>query len=707
VLSITFLSAANTVRPLSLETVSALNQQGKPKQALEILSKITDPPSVLIPPLINLKARLYLLTKDIVTAAAVLRSFVDTNKLKESGQLKACEILAGIEFKEKNYKKCAILIESLLNMFPHHRNRYELKFMMAEALSKEGQNDKSLQAFLELGESRLQKLPARLAYEKLFKLFVNDGFPPNLQLSEKIRWGYLLLRKREYSKVLDVITPLINSLAKTNYSKAEIFEIYKLGGNAELARGNGWWAAHLFKNAAKYAPTDTKNAEVILLAGDSMYRLAQYERASKHYKNVLNNHNKISSAAKAAYGLANIAKQDNKPSDVITYYKQIISSWPDSWFANKVAWELGLEYYRQKKFKVAADSFRTFTEVASGDRLIPAASYWHAKSLSHLNSPEATRQALKSVLHWPTPGIYHLSAAHYLSEKGASFPKGLPLKDFDKRKNHIDSLRTFVPGRPSENWVDPEEGIDELDIERISLLKMYNFTELLIDELERLVYLKKNNTVLRNNLAWAYNVASDYPGAIEQGERMIQSTVPFAKLDKGRLFDKLFPLPDSLPFRKYSVQYDVEPFLTYSIAREESHFDKGLISWAGAKGLMQIMNPTGRWIAPKIGITKFEPELLYKEDINIKAGCWYLDHLLKKFSDYPNKTILAMASYNGGPGNMGKWLKKLPDKKQFCMAEFMEEWPLEETRNYVRKVGRSIICYELLNKSDAGSSTGK
>ena len=76
----------------------------------------------------------------------------------------------------------------------------------------------------------------------------------------------------------------------------------------------------------------------------------------------------------------------------------------------------------------------------------------------------------------------------------------------------------------------------------------------------------------------------------------------------------------------------------------------------------------------------------------------YIDHLLKKFSTYPNKSILAIASYNGGPGNMGKWLKKLQNKKKFCLAEFMEEWPLEETRNYVRKVSRSIICYELLHK---------
>ena len=53
----------------------------------------------------------------------------------------------------------------------------------------------------------------------------------------------------------------------------------------------------------------------------------------------------------------------------------------------------------------------------------------------------------------------------------------------------------------------------------------------------------------------------------------------------------------------------------------------------GAKGLMQIMDSTGEWIAEEIGNRIiFTPEMLFDErETNIRMGCWYLKNLEGEF----------------------------------------------------------------------------
>jgi soluble lytic murein transglycosylase len=61
-------------------------------------------------------------------------------------------------------------------------------------------------------------------------------------------------------------------------------------------------------------------------------------------------------------------------------------------------------------------------------------------------------------------------------------------------------------------------------------------------------------------------------------------------------------------------------------------------------------------------------------------GTWYLDHTHQQYS---NNSMLAIASYNAGPGNVAKWLQTIPKKDP---DEFVEEIPFDETKNYVRQV---------------------
>lgn len=133
--------------------------------------------------------------------------------------------------------------------------------------------------------------------------------------------------------------------------------------------------------------------------------------------------------------------------------------------------------------------------------------------------------------------------------------------------------------------------------------------------------------------------------------------------------------------------YITKEDLVYAIMRQESFFYPYAVSRSGARGLMQIMPKTGRWIAMQLGEWKFSVDDLFIPEKNIKFGRWYIHYLLRK---YKGNLIYAIAAYNAGPGNVKKFLRK---NKVRDIAEFVEFFHLSETRNYIKKVYINYIFY--------------
>jgi soluble lytic murein transglycosylase len=127
----------------------------------------------------------------------------------------------------------------------------------------------------------------------------------------------------------------------------------------------------------------------------------------------------------------------------------------------------------------------------------------------------------------------------------------------------------------------------------------------------------------------------------------------------------------------WSRDRKLSPALVIGLMRQESRFEAQIRSRSGAIGLMQIMPDTGSWIANKKGVNSYN---LDRPEDNINFGTWYLDYTHSRFGD---NTMLAIASYNAGPGAIGRWVESRglgdPD-------EFVNNIPYDETRDYVSKV---------------------
>jgi soluble lytic murein transglycosylase-like protein len=106
-------------------------------------------------------------------------------------------------------------------------------------------------------------------------------------------------------------------------------------------------------------------------------------------------------------------------------------------------------------------------------------------------------------------------------------------------------------------------------------------------------------------------------------------------------------------------KYKVDPALVAAVVETESRFRTNARSQVGAKGLMQLMPRTGRWMGARN---------LYDPEQNVDAGAKYLSYLSDRFDGNLKKTI---AAYNGGEGNVKRY-NGVP--------------PFRETQQYVRRV---------------------
>ena len=148
-----------------------------------------------------------------------------------------------------------------------------------------------------------------------------------------------------------------------------------------------------------------------------------------------------------------------------------------------------------------------------------------------------------------------------------------------------------------------------------------------------------------------------------------------------------FPLLENPPGTNWTM--------VHAITRQESQFAQNAISHAGARGLMQLMPATAREEAGRSGMTYMAASLIDDPAYNVRLGSNYFERLLRQ---YNNSYPLAIAAYNGGAGNVNRWLRENGDPRrgEIGWLEWIERIGFSETRTYVQKVIENAVVYETL-----------
>jgi soluble lytic murein transglycosylase-like protein len=151
-------------------------------------------------------------------------------------------------------------------------------------------------------------------------------------------------------------------------------------------------------------------------------------------------------------------------------------------------------------------------------------------------------------------------------------------------------------------------------------------------------------------------------------------------------YGALYPVP------KFEAEFTVDQALVWAIARQESGFNPRAKSRAKAAGLMQVMPSTASFIMRKRSYRSHERHLLLNPTINLEIGQRYIRHLL----DEPvidGSLVKLLAAYNGGPGNLSKWLRKVDHQDDLFLL--IESIPSRETRSYIKSVITNLAMYRM------------
>lgn len=346
-------------------------------------------------------------------------------------------------------------------------------------------------------------------------------------------------------------------------------------------------------------------------------------------------------------------------------WKLLLGRYSNSEEAAEYRWKNALNKAKNRDYVSAWQWAQPIATENPRSILAPRASFWVGKWATLLGKQEDARKAYEYVLSQFPQSYYAWRAASIL---------GLDVGDFSNLR--LMNPEIIPPQRPV-----PPAGSD-------------TFKELYLLGQDRDAWYEWETAFKNNSQPTVAEEFTEGLMRLAKGENLIgiakiskledrekpEEQAEFAALSqKITYWQARYPFPYFQEIQKWSLSRQLNPLLVTALMRQESMFQPKIKSVVGATGLMQVMPSTAAWIAPQIGMDIKNLNLENPND-NIMLGTWYLDHTHQQ---YGNNSMLAIASYNAGPGNVAKWLQTIPKQDP---DEFVEEIPFGETRNYVRLV---------------------
>lgn len=122
-------------------------------------------------------------------------------------------------------------------------------------------------------------------------------------------------------------------------------------------------------------------------------------------------------------------------------------------------------------------------------------------------------------------------------------------------------------------------------------------------------------------------------------------------------------------------------FMTTASIRQESEFNVGAVSGAGARGLPQLLPGTAKEMARTTGLGFSQAKLTSDATYNATLGSAYLSSQLDRFG---GSYVLTFAAYNAGPRRASEWVARYGDPRGQsveAVVDWIERIPVTETRH--------------------------
>ncbi len=425
--------------------------------------------------------------------------------------------------------------------------------------------------------------------------------------------------------------------------------------------------------------------KALYTGGSAAWNAGQQPKAIQHYRTIIDRYATHSYADDAYLFIARIHFEQKRTDDAIQALNDQLAAYPDGDMAKDAHWLLFQQLYTQGQWREAIAYVDRHGAHAGEDDLYSMGrlAYFQARALEQKGDKDAAVQAFLSILD-AHPLTYYaslsLSRLHRLAPKDAQLwvqsHRSRPIEP------HLDNIR--LP------W--PEIAGDPA-FQRGSTFLALGLHPWGKAELQRLRDAHPEDPTFAWLNAALYQQAHDYLGSHRMAAQLATSSSWFT--EEGRRHWALaYPRPFWEQVKAHGDKHQLPTELVYAIMREESAFNPAVESWANARGLMQLMLPTARSTASSLGMPAPNEQDLFKPPIAIALGVGYLAKLASTFAQHPT---LIIAGYNGGQGNVGRWLRENGDLPLDLWVEMIT---FGQTRNYAKRVSMTYWRYCWLYDQD-------
>lgn len=349
--------------------------------------------------------------------------------------------------------------------------------------------------------------------------------------------------------------------------------------------------------------------------------------------------------------------------------------------ARLAALRLGLVAYRLEDFDRAIAIFEKLITTPSSETLELQARYWLWRSLEKNKSDRAKVEGEEIARRYPF-SYYGLRARLETSGGEIDWAKENPKTD-----PKADKIESKV-------WVTQEE---KLSFDRAIILVSAGWFDEAQTELGVLPPPVTPDAKAVRARVWA--AAKNYLMASKLANDAWD--VKF-ELRRPELMSIVWPSEYRDFFETSARAKGLDPWLTRSLTKQESGYNKRAVSTSNAMGLMQMIPPTAREIADDLKLGKLNlPDDMFEPERNIKMGTHYVGKMLTQFKGH---VPLALAAYNAGPSRVEGWLKNRPSLQGLEATRssapelelWIDEFPFAETSFYVKAILRNQMLYKIV-----------
>ncbi len=409
-------------------------------------------------------------------------------------------------------------------------------------------------------------------------------------------------------------------------------------------------------------PRDQRVAEARFMLGRAYLAAGNYDNAEKTFNEVYDKYGRPS----ALYRIAGIQVRRNREEEAVASYERFVKRFPQHdladdalWqsakalernnhfdraekyyrhLAEEAGWSIGFTFYCREEYRKALVVFERLSKLAREEHIVDQCLYWAGKSATQLGQDDKATT------------LYRRAAAGFPRSYYSS--RAVKLGYLDRIQVKSRPLATMRPRPEDEARL---KGMQSL--QRAGALYQLGLRQLSKAEMLQATRVNRGNTAALKVIRDRYEALGFLDRALRLSMRIFvdgQEPDELPRIYPDYYWDQVVAA---------SAEAKIDPFLVLSVIRQESTFNEGAVSRAGAMGLMQIMPHTGQTLANTLGIPHFEHRSLFDPVVSIRLGSYFLGDQVRQFTEGPAAEMgfeLGLAAYNAGPHNARKWLDRFP-----------------------------------------------